>query len=181
MPKMNRKIYIFIAVIFLIIAVVAWYVIAHKNNASTKTVKAVTTAASLPLHTSDEAVQSAEMIYKDYLPLKTQVDSAVGNNPNVEPAEVQVMRASEQSFTKELYDSVLSTYMDEYQSTGKVTKDLVVCNAVSPTTSTVALASKTENSATVNVTLTLKNGTTKTIPVTIDLHSLKAEKIDCSM
>lgn len=182
-PRLPGKRLLVVFALVIIVAVV-WYALAATNGSTSSpgkhTKSAAITAKAKPLHSSNEALESVTMFYNAYLPLKAQVVAAVGDNQYVEPAAVKVVRASEDYFTPKFYDSILADYMAEYQSTGKVTKDDVACVNNTTTTTTVALASTSKDSAVVNVTITLTNNTTKVVPVTINLHTLKVSKIDCS-
>lgn len=159
----------------------AWLIMANSNDSPAADSNGTkSTVAQTKPYNATEAVKSATLLYSSYLPLKTQTVAEVGDNQNVEPAAVQVIRASEIYFTPKFYDAILADYMTEYQATGAVTKDDVACVSNTTDTYTAALASKSGDSAVVNVTLTLSDGSTKLIPVTFDLHTLKASKIVCT-
>lgn len=176
--KFVKPTLITLGIIVLLGGVLAWhiYAVTHKKLA------AAPTASSTPAatHSSDEAVKAADDLYQHYLPLKNQVVAQVGDNPMVEPALVQAVRGSEQYLGEDFYNHILEDYMTEYRDTGKVTKDDIACVSTPTTGSTAALASAGKDDAIVNVTLKFSTGTTKVVPVTISLHTLKALKINCT-
>lgn len=170
--------------LFLVLVVIiggAWFIIARKNDSNTKTKNdTASNTTSSSLHTTDEALAAATELYNKYLPLKAQTVAKVGNNQNTEPALVQVIRSSEKYFSSKLYNSILADYTKEYESTGKVTKDDVTCTDITSATVAASLGSNSQDTAVVNVSLTQSSdGAAKIIPVTIDLHTLKADAISC--
>ncbi|MEO8104904.1 MAG: hypothetical protein ABI602_01030 [Candidatus Saccharibacteria bacterium] len=176
--NIQSKIGLFILVVVIISGAV-WYgrhagslTTARQNTASQKTTAPI-------LATNAQALGSVAALYDNYLPLKAQLVADNGDNPNVEPAAVKAVRDSEDYFTPKLYDSFLADYMTEYQSSGKVTKDLVTCATNITSGHQTTFVSKTTSSAVINVALTLSDGTTKVVPVTVDLSTLKISKIDC--
>jgi hypothetical protein len=171
-----KKILLSLALLVVIGGGAAWYIAASpKSQSPSETTKSI----SAPLHSNNEAVRSANALYSSYLPLKVQIVANVGDSRTVEPAAVQVVRASKAYLDPKFYNTILDEYMAEYQSSGKVTKDNVACvNNVSTPANTV-FSKKSGDNAIISVTLNLTDGTTKLIPVTVDLHTLKVSKIDC--
>ena len=137
--------------------------------------------SSAKLHSTGEALTSVSKLYDHYLPLKAQTVADNGDRQDVEPAAVKVARGSEAYFTPKLYNAILADYMAEYKASGKVAKDDVTCATNTTSAHADALGATTTNSVVVNVSIKLSDDTTKLVPVTVDLSTLKISKIDCSV
>ena len=153
------------------------YAVTHKPTSA----KANTGSTPAALHSSEEAVQAADDLYKHYLPLKNEVVAEVGDNPLIEPALVQAVRGTKEYYDESLYTHFLEDYMKEYRDTGHVTRDEIACTSTTTNGSSATLVSTSGDTAVVNETLQLVTGTTRIVPVTIDLHTLKAIKINCAV
>lgn len=156
-------------VVLVIIIGVVWY----GNRSDSK--------SDSKLHSTGEAVKSVTKLYDYYLPLKAQTVTENGDRQDVEPAAVKVARGSESYFTTKLYGGILANYMAEYKASGKVATDEVTCATNTTSTHTEALDTTTTSSAVVNTSIKLSDGTTKVVPVTVDLNTLKISKIDCGV
>ncbi|HET6924768.1 MAG TPA: hypothetical protein VFH39_02995, partial [Candidatus Saccharimonadales bacterium] len=106
-----------IALGVVIIVGTVWFVLVARHNANAALLNSQKSSQGTksPMHSNNEAIKAAAALYRAYLPLKAQTVADVGNNPNVEPANVQVVRASEVYFTKSLYNDILKDYMTQYQ------------------------------------------------------------------
>jgi hypothetical protein len=181
MPKSRtRKVVIIVAAVVAVLIVAALLVQWHiRAIAASRKNHPAPVSTSEAVHTPAEAVDAAKTLYQDYLPLKSEVVARVGSNPLAEPALVQALRASKVGFSSDFYYTMLSDYMKEYQSSGKVTKDEVVCVSNATATDSVVLASSDGHDAIINVTLKLADGSTLLVPVTFDQSTLTAIKIAC--
>lgn len=165
------------ALFFCLIAIGGFVYNSRSGNKQADTHKP--SPAEKKLHTNDEAVKATSDLYNSYLPTKAEITSAVGDRQDVEPIAVQAMRQNKIYFSKDFYNTALADYMNEYQATGKVTKDEVTCSLDIMSVSKQDLASSSNGLAIVNVTLRLGDNSVRIIPVTIDLKDLTAIKIGC--
>lgn len=170
---LDKKIWIGTVVMALLIVAISWLYMSRSHD------KPTTNQPTAAMHTGNEAVSSATMLYDDYLPTQIDTIKAVGDRQDVEPAIVQAARSLKDYFDPTYFNKLMGDYMQEYQDTGKLAQDKIACTLTPTTTHTEKLASTSGNSAIIDTTINQQDGAPVLAHVSVSLETLKIAGVNC--